>query len=53
MCERELFGHGLDTVDGIAKHRAADQTLAIPGDVLACDAHAGVLTVKRVEVSQM
>ena len=37
----------------VAERRRPGQPLGVPGDVLARDAHAGVLAVERVQIVQM
>src|SRR3569832_2251380 len=49
--ELRLGGGGL--IDGLAKLGPAGQTLAVPGDVLACHQHAHVLAVKIVQTMQV
>ena len=50
---RQLCFGGFDPVDLLAETVAVTLVFAVPGDVLAGHAHAGVLAVKRVEVLQM
>src|SRR4030065_5759 len=48
-----LAGRGLDLVDGMPECAAADTALAVPGDVLARDAHAQVLAVEGIQVFEV